>query len=124
AVSTRVTGIVPPVPTPFTAAGEIDEAAFRNIVRFMLSKGVHGLCVGGSTGEGHTLSTEELVRLNAICCEEANGAVPVVAGLIVNSTRDGIAKTRALAHVPIAALQVTPVHYVFKPDEDATYAHF
>ncbi len=117
-------GIVPPVPTPFTAAGEIDEAAFRNVVGFMLSKSVHGLCVGGSTGEGHTLSTDELVRLNEICCEEVKGTVPVVAGLIVNSTRDGVAKTKALAHLPIAALQVTPVHYVFKPDEDATYAHF
>jgi 4-hydroxy-tetrahydrodipicolinate synthase len=120
----QIKGIVPPIPTPFTADGEIDEPAFRNVVRFMLAKGVHGLCIGGSTGEGHTYSTEELVRLNAIGCEEANGSVPVVAGIIVNSTRDGIAKVRALAHLPLSGLQITPVHYVFKPTEDATYTHF
>ncbi|MGQ9371625.1 dihydrodipicolinate synthase family protein [Azospirillum sp. ST 5-10] len=123
-MSAAPTGIIPPLVTPFTADGEIDEAAYRAEVRFMLSKGVHGLCVGGSTGEGHTLSTEELVRLVAVCIEEVKGAVPVVAGIIVNSTRDAVAKARAMAHLPVAALQVTPVHYVFKPDEDATYAHF
>ncbi|WP_431857108.1 dihydrodipicolinate synthase family protein [Azospirillum sp.] len=123
-MSSSLSGIIPPLVTPFTADGEIDEAAFRAQVRFMLQKGVHGVCVGGSTGEGHTLSTEELTRLVAISCEEVDGAVPVVAGIIVNSTRDAIAKARALAHLPVAALQVTPVHYVFKPDEDATLAHF
>jgi len=123
-MSTSLSGIIPPLVTPFTADGEIDEAAFRAQVRFMLQKGVHGVCVGGSTGEGHTLSTEELTRLVAISCEEVDGAVPVVAGIIVNSTRDAIAKARAMAHLPVAALQVTPVHYVFKPDEDATLAHF
>lgn len=123
-MSSSLSGIIPPLVTPFMADGEIDEAAFRAQVRFMLQKGVHGVCVGGSTGEGHTLSTEELTRLVAISCEEVDGAVPVVAGIIVNSTRDAIAKARALAHLPVAALQVTPVHYVFKPDEDATLAHF
>ncbi|MBK3773191.1 dihydrodipicolinate synthase family protein [Azospirillum brasilense] len=123
-MSTSLSGIIPPLVTPFTADGEIDEAAFRAQVRFMLQKGVHGVCVGGSTGEGHTLSTEELTRLVAISCEEVDGAVPVVAGIIVNSTRDAIAKARALEHLPVTALQVTPVHYVFKPDEDATLAHF
>lgn len=123
-MTSALTGIIPPLVTPFTADGEIDEAAYRAVVRFNIEKGVHGVCVGGSTGEGHTLSTDELVRLVTIAVEEADGAIPVVAGIIVNSTRDAIAKASALAHLPVAALQVTPVHYVFKPDEDASYAHF
>jgi 4-hydroxy-tetrahydrodipicolinate synthase len=117
-------GIIPPIVTPFTADGEIDEAAFRSIIRFNMEKGVHGVCLGGSTGEGHTLSTDELVRLTTIAVEEVKGTIPVLVGIIVNSTRDAILKAKALAHLPVAALQVTPVHYVFKPDEDATYAHF
>ena len=47
-----------------------------------------------------------------------------MAGIIVNSTRDAIARAASIAHLKVAALQVTPVHYVFKPDEDATYKHF
>ena len=117
-------GIIPPIVTPFTAEGEVDEVAFRGVVRFMVKKRVHGICVGGSSGEGHTYSPEEFQRLMEIACEEVNGAMPVVAGTIVNSTRDAIARVKSIAHLPVAGLQVTPVHYVFKPDEEATYKHF
>lgn len=121
---TDLIGIIPPIVTPFTANGDVDEQAFRGVVRFMVKKKVQGICVGGSSGEGHTYTAEEFKRLNEIACEEVNGAIPVVAGIIVNSTRDAIARAASIAHLPIAGLQVTPVHYVFKPDEDATYRHF
>ena len=52
------------------------------------------------------------------------GRVPLLAGLIVNSTREAIERVRLLAGLNIAALQVTPVHYLFKPDAEATVAHF
>ena len=120
----KITGIVPPIPTPFDENGEINEKAFRRQVKFFLDKGVHGVCVGGSTGEGHTLTSEEFRRLIEICAEEVNGKVPLVAGIIANSTREAIARARAVEHVNVAALQITPVHYVFKPDDDATFGHF
>jgi len=117
-------GIIPPLVTPFNADETIDETAFRENVRFMRKKQVHGICIGGSTGEGHTLSTQELARLIEIADDELQGALPIVAGVIANSTRDAIAKSQAVSRYRVAALQVTPVHYVFKPDDDATYAHF
>jgi 4-hydroxy-tetrahydrodipicolinate synthase len=120
----KLTGIIPPLVTPFTVDGEIDEGAFRAEASFMLQKGVHGVCVGGSTGEGHTLSLDELRRLVAAAGEEVGDKIPVVAGVIVNSTRDAIARARAVSGLGVAALQVTPVHYVFKPDDDATFDHF
>lgn len=123
-MTAHLDGVIPPIVTPFTADGEVDEQAFRGVVRFMLNKGVHGVCVGGSSGEGHTYSASEFKRLMEITVEEVAGRIPVVAGIIVNSTRDAIARANAIEHLKIDALQVTPVHYIFKPDEDATYAHF
>jgi len=120
----QVTGIIPPIVTPFDDKGEIDEAAFRKIVQFNIEAGVHGVCVGGSSGEGHTLTCEEFARLLTLTVEEVKGRVPVLAGIIANSTREAIRRAQAIAHLPIAGLQVTPVHYVFKPDEEATFAHF
>ena len=120
----ELTGVIPPLVTPFTASGDIDEAAYRQVIRFNLGKGVHGVCPGGSSGEGHTLTPDEFKRIMEITVEEVAGAVPIVAGIISNSTRDAIARARSIAHLPIAALQVTPVHYLFKPDEDATFNHF
>jgi 4-hydroxy-tetrahydrodipicolinate synthase len=123
-MSHDLTGIIPPIVTPFTADGEVDEQAFRGVVRFMIEKKVHGICVGGSSGEGHTYTAEEFKRLMEIAAEELNGCMPLVAGIIVNSTRDAIARAKSIEHLKVDALQVTPVHYVFKPDEDATFKHF
>ena len=120
----KLHGIIPPMTTPFTAEGEIDERAFRAQVRFFLGKGVHGVCVGGSTGEGHTLTRDEFKRLMTATVEEVNGRIPVVAGIIANSTREAVLRARDVENLDIAALQITPVHYLFKPDEDATYNHF
>ncbi len=120
----RLSGIIPPMTTPFTAAGDIDEKAFRAQVQFFLGKGVHGICVGGSTGEGHTLTRDEFKRLIALAAEELNGRIPLVAGIIANSTREALLRARDVEDLGVAALQITPVHYLFKPDEEATYRHF
>ena len=119
-----IRGIVPPMTTPFSAAGAIEEAAFRAEARFLLDAGVHGLAVAGSTGEGHALSTDEVCRLTAIAVEEADGRVPVVAGIIVDSTAQAIERGRAAADAGAAALQVTPVHYLFRPDDAHMKEHF
>ena len=119
-----IRGIVPPMTTPFSAAGAIEEAAFRAEARFLLDAGVHGLAVAGSTGEGQALSTDEVCRLTAIAVEEADGRVPVVAGIIVDSTAQAIERGRAAAEAGAAALQVTPVHYLFRPDDAHMKEHF
>ena len=118
-------GIAPPMATPFAPDESLDEGALRAEVRYLIeSAGVHGLAVGGSTGEGHTLTTDELRRVVGSAVDVAAGRVPVIAGIIVDSTRQAIAKARALADLDVAALQVTPVHYLFTPDDDAMFDHF
>ena len=118
-------GIVPPMVTPFNADESIDVATFRTDVRHMVHDlKVHGLAVGGSTGEGHTLSLDEMVTLVGAAVEEADGKAPVIAGIIADSTRDAVARGRAVADLGAAALQVTPVHYLFRPDDDGMVRHF
>ncbi len=120
-----LSGIMPPLVTPFKPDEDIDEAALRADVRYMIDQAhVHGLVVGGSTGEGHTLSTEELRQLVGIALEEAAGRVPVIAGIIVDSTRQAVERVHALADLPVAALQVTPVHYLFRPSDEMMHRHF
>ncbi len=111
--------------TPFDAEGGILESAQRAETRYMVSKaGVHGLAVCGSTGEGHTLSTEETRQITAWTVEEVAGKIPVITGIIKNSTESAIACAKAVSDLGVAALQVTPVHYVFRPDDDSMLRHF
>ena len=121
----NIQGIIPPLVTPFIDDDTIDEQLHRAEVRYMVDTAkVHGLAVCGSTGEGHTLSPDETRRLVSWTVEEVNGRIPVIAGIIADSTRAAIERAKAVADLGVAALQVTPVHYVFRPDDDAMLRFF
>ena len=117
----KLRGIIPPMTTPFDQNGSINEEAFREEICFLLSAGVDGLAVGGSTGEGHTLTTQEVRRLTEITVQEVENQVPVIAGIIADSTREVIERANIVKPLGVAALQITPVHYLFTPDEEGMY---
>ena len=120
----RPTGVIPPMTTPFRNDGTIDLRLVAPQVDWLIGAGSHGLAAGGSTGEGHTLDHEEYRDLVASAVDAASGRVPVIAGIIVDSTRDAIRRGKLVRDMKVAALQVTPVHYLFKPDDEAMVAHF
>jgi 4-hydroxy-tetrahydrodipicolinate synthase len=121
----HIHGIVPPMTTPFRPDDTLDEDALRAEAGYLIETGrVHGLAVGGSTGEGHAMTTAEVRRATAVVVEAARGRVPVIAGIITDSTASAIERGKAVRDLGVAALQVTPVHYLFRPDDDAMVRHF
>ena len=66
--------------TPFALSGELDEAAFRRLVRRQIADGIDVLVPCGTTGESATLSATEQERVIALTVEESAGKVPVLAG--------------------------------------------
>ena len=132
-----LSGIIPPVVTPFDENDEVDENGLRAVVKFMLEAGVHGLAVCGSTGEGYTLSPDETRSITEITIEEVNSHIsrlhaytparttlPIVVGIIANSTRQALQHACAVRDLPVAALMVTPPHYLFTPSETEMFAYF
>jgi 4-hydroxy-tetrahydrodipicolinate synthase len=117
-------GIIPPMTTPFGADGELKLDLVKGQVDWLIGQGVHGLAAGGSTGEGHTLDAGEFRDVVGATVEAAARRVPVIAGIIVDSTRDAIRRARMVRDMKVAALQVTPVHYLFRPDDAAMLTHF
>lgn len=120
----QLTGVLPPITMPFDDDGNLVKGGLRKQIDFILGQGARAVVAGGSTGEGHTLTAAEYEAVMREAHEATDGRVPFVAGLIVQSTRDAIERTNSLKGLDIAALQVTPVHYLFKPDADATVEHF
>jgi 4-hydroxy-tetrahydrodipicolinate synthase len=55
----RFEGIYTPIITPFAADGSIDYEAYARVIDWQIENGVHGVIVGGSTGEFYALSREE-----------------------------------------------------------------
>ena len=81
-------------------------------------------CSRGSTGEGHTLDRDEFKILLKLARESLGTDFPLVAGIIVNSTDEAIERGKIALDKGADFLQVTPVHYLFKPDDEAMVQHF
>ena len=121
----HIFGIVPPMTTPFRPDDTIDEDTLRAETRYMVEVAkIHGLAVCGSTGEGHTLTTAETRRITEIAVKEAKGRIPVITGIITDSTASAIERGLAVKDLGVAALQITPPHYLFRPDDDTMLKHF
>lgn len=120
----QLTGILPPITSPFDNEGHLVANGFDAQVDLVMNAGATGVVVGGSTGEGHTLNREEFQISMQATSKALNGRGSLLAGLIVNSTQEAIERIKMLDGLEVAALQVTPVHYLFKPGVEATIEHF
>jgi 4-hydroxy-tetrahydrodipicolinate synthase len=109
--------------TPFTSAGEIDEAALRKLVRRQVDAGIDVLVPCGTTGETPTLSDDEQKRVVQLTLEESAGKVPVLAGAGANDTRAAVGKSKAMAALGVdGVLSVGP--YYNKPTSEGFFRHF
>ena len=117
-------GVIPAVITPFTAHGSIDKKTLQEEIEFHLSCGVSGLCAGGSTGEGAGLNVEEIYELNRIFVEQARRRVPVISGIIPDTTDEAVELGLAAKKAGADILQVTPPHYLFQPGINELVAYY
>lgn len=83
-------GIFVPLVTPFNEDDSINFEAYKEVIDFQVENGVHGLLVGGTTGEYHVMSIEERKTLIKAGCEYAAGRVPVMAGVGCNTAEESI----------------------------------
>jgi 4-hydroxy-tetrahydrodipicolinate synthase len=109
--------------TPFTASGDLDEAAVRRLGRRQIDAGVSFLVPCGTTGENPTLTDAERVKMVEILVDEANGQVPVLAGAGGYDTREVIHLARLMERAGASGLlSVTP--YYNKPTQEGLFQHY
>lgn len=80
----RIHGVVPPVPTPLTATGAVDAAAFQRIFDHLVSGGAHAAFVLGSTGELASLPPAHRAEAIRAAVAAAAGRIPVLVGIADN----------------------------------------
>ena len=114
--------------TPFDEHGDVDEAAFRQLVRWQVLAGIDGLVPCGTTGESPTLSSDERERVIGLTVETVSerasrSRIAVVAGTGTNDTAATVRATRRAAALGAdAALVVAP--YYNRPDGRMLEAHY
>jgi 4-hydroxy-tetrahydrodipicolinate synthase len=110
------------MPTPLTSDEDLDEPALRNVTRYVLDGGVHGLWMLGSGGEQPMLSLEVSRRVLEIAVEEARGHVPVIAGIGACSVRQALINLRMAEEAGVDAVQsVEPYYFKLRVPEIVDY---
>lgn len=112
-----LTGMIAPAVTPFVA-DDIEWELFRQDIEVLVAKGVDGIGVAGSTGEGAALSDEEIADAVRAAKGAAGDGIPIVAGIIRNATRHAVRAASMAADAGADALLVTPVFYSGGTAED------
>ncbi len=118
----RFEGIMPAMITPYTAEGQINEEVTRRLVRHLIGKGIAGLYLSGTTGEGFLQTVEERQQFLEIVLDEVKGEIPVIAqvGAMDTVTSVQLAKHAARAGAD-AVSAVAPFYYKVGPKEVRTH---
>jgi len=101
-------GILPAIITPFTSEGSVDEPGLVNYLSWLKSQGVHAVVVHADSGEGHTLTPEERAIITSLAAEVMAGEIPVIGGLIAQSTAEAVELGRMDRDAGADALMVFP----------------
>lgn len=121
----KIEGIIPPIVTPFDADGTINTRLIEKEMKICLEAGVHGLSVGGSTGEGPTLRDEELVELIHVAKDFLKEEQSLVCGVMRTCTRDAVRAGLAAKAAGADAIMVTPPAYnVLVPNEQGMFDYY
>jgi dihydrodipicolinate synthase/N-acetylneuraminate lyase len=111
-------GIVPPLVTPLTSAGDFDPASYENLIERVIGGGVHGIFVMGSTGEFSSFSAELRQRIVQESCYAARKRIPVVVNVSDTCMENSLQLTEFAGKAGADAVAICPPFYfsVTQPD--------
>jgi 4-hydroxy-tetrahydrodipicolinate synthase len=104
-------GVIPPVITPLTPAGDIDIKSLERSVNFQVSAGVHAIFVHGTGGEGPYLGEEEQHKVLSAVTDTVAGRIPVLAGVSDIGTGKVLRNVAIAEQYPVDALVSTSAFY-------------
>ena len=116
-------GIYTPAVTPFTAAGEIDRKAFVAVLESLIQAGVHGIIVGGSTGEYYAHTADERNALATLAKDVIKNRTALIVGTGATRTEDSVAYARHAKEIGADAILVSSPPYALPTErENAVHA--
>jgi dihydrodipicolinate synthase/N-acetylneuraminate lyase len=104
-------GIIPPMVTPLLDRDTLDVPGLERLIEHILSGGVHGLFLLGTTGETPSLSHRLRHELIARVCRQVNGRVPVLVGITDTSFVESVELAGKAAQAGAQALVLAPPYY-------------
>ena len=122
-VATDLKGIVVPIMTPLTAEERVDEIGLRRLINHILSGGVHGIFVMGTSGEFARLGLSEWETAIGVTVDEVSRRVPVYVG-IADAGANLVKNKAYLAHAMHADVLVATPPYYFPVTQEEVYLFY
>jgi 4-hydroxy-tetrahydrodipicolinate synthase len=116
-------GLIPPMISPLLPNGDVDTIGLSAHVDRLISGGVDGLFVLGTSGEGPLLDLARAQQVIAQTVAAAAGRVPVLAGILEPSTPRAVEVARIAADCGADAVVATTPYYI-EADDDGIRDHF
>ncbi|AQQ09110.1 4-hydroxy-tetrahydrodipicolinate synthase [Sedimentisphaera cyanobacteriorum] len=117
-------GVLVPIITPVDENENVDEKAFRAVIRHCIDAGAHGIFAGGSAGMGPLLADDQWQRAMEIAKDETEGRAGLAGGVIATSTRRALEKIDILKRLDFPSMVVTPTYYISLKTEKEMLSHF
>lgn len=108
---TSLRGIVPPLVTPLIDRDQLDIPGMKRLVEHVLSGGVHGLFILGTTGEAPSLSYHLRRQWIDMVCELVAGRVPVLVGITDTSFVESVSLAKHAAQAGANAVVLSTPYY-------------
>ncbi|MCX7788535.1 MAG: dihydrodipicolinate synthase family protein [Spirochaetes bacterium] len=116
-------GVIPALLIPFREDGSVDHGLLEKQVEYLVSKGVQGIFINGSTGESAYVSTEEKAEIVQTVIRVARGRTKLCAACIQPSTEQTLKEIKVMEKLePDFIVAVTP--YYFKVDQSIILEHY
>lgn len=111
-------GIIPPIITPLTEAGEVNYTVLRQMVNHLIANGVHGLFPLGTTGEFYAFDHQTYRKILETVIDETAGRVPVYGGANHITTRGVIELVNICEEVGVDAVSILTPMFVSQTQEE------
>ncbi|MBE6790135.1 MAG: N-acetylneuraminate lyase [Ruminococcaceae bacterium] len=109
-------GIFPAFYACYDKEGNVSKEGTKQLVEFLISKGVAGLYVGGSSGECIYLTVEERKQTLEAVMEAAKGRIAIIAHVACNNTRESCELARHAQSLGVDAIATIPPIYFKLPE--------
>ena len=119
---TIFSGIITALITPFEN-NKINFTKLEKLIENQIDAGISSIVVGGSTGEGISLSEKEYYELIERSVRISSGRINIIAGLTSTATIYCIDRVKSLCALKVNGLMCTIPHYV-KPEQSGIIKHF
>jgi 4-hydroxy-tetrahydrodipicolinate synthase len=111
-------GIYTPAITSLTPEGQIDKAAFAEVLEYLIESKVHGIIIGGSTGEYYAHTVQERLELAAKAKEVIGNRVQLIVGTGAIRTEDSLEYAKGAAAIKADAILVGSPPYALPTEQE------